>query len=96
MRKAILTALAPALILGASAAQADPNCTCRAAGGVTAALGETVCIGTPSGPRMARCEMVLNNTSWKFLEAPCPQASRALEGMLASARQTDGAPLSLR
>ena len=37
--------------------------------------GETVCLQTPTGLRLARCEMVLNNTSWKFLPDACPQAS---------------------
>jgi hypothetical protein len=35
-----------------------------------------VCLKTPSGPRLARCEKVLNNSSWKFLPDACPQASR--------------------
>lgn len=63
------------MILGSASAWAGQNCTCRAEG-VEATLGDTVCLKTSNGPRLARCEMVLNNTSWKFLDGPCPQASR--------------------
>ncbi|HEX2255689.1 MAG TPA: hypothetical protein VHG92_03120 [Afifellaceae bacterium] len=51
-----------------SAAAAD--CTCRAKG-VVADQGELVCLATPQGERMARCDKVLNNASWTFLEQPC-------------------------
>lgn len=37
-------------------------------------MGETVCMKTPTGSRLARCDMALNNTSWVFLDAPCPSA----------------------
>ena len=29
---------------------------------------------TPSGPRMACCDRVLNNTSWTFTSRSCPMA----------------------
>jgi hypothetical protein len=48
-------------------------CTCRAAG-TSHALGAVVCLKTPDGPRLARCERVLNNTSWTPLATPCPTA----------------------
>jgi len=73
-----------AMALGSASAWAGQNCTCRAEG-VEATLGQTVCLRTPAGLRLARCEMVLNNTSWKFLDGPCPQASRADERSLATA-----------
>lgn len=53
---------------------AGPECTCRYEGG-DVAEGETVCMRTANGMTMARCEKVLNNTSWKFLGEECPQAS---------------------
>ena len=65
--------LAAALPAG-SASLADADCTCRGPG-VVAHHGETVCLHTPMGPRLARCEMVLNNSSWTFLPDPCPEAS---------------------
>ncbi|MCW2309197.1 hypothetical protein [Rhodobium gokarnense] len=48
-------------------------CSCRYQG-QSYQLGSTVCLKTPQGERMARCEMVLNNTSWHFLEKGCPLA----------------------
>jgi hypothetical protein len=49
------------------------SCSCRHQG-LDYSLGETICLKGPNGPRMATCSMVLNNTSWKFTEAPCPFA----------------------
>ncbi|MHB2167041.1 hypothetical protein [Alsobacter sp. R-9] len=46
-------------------------CTCRAAGR-TFDMGETTCLATPEGLRLARCVMVLNNTSWEIMRTPCP------------------------
>jgi len=73
-----------AALMGAPTAHAGSDCTCRAKDGITAREGETVCIATPSGRQMARCEKVLNNTSWRLLKTPCPSAS------------LDAPPLSLR
>ncbi len=50
---------------------AGEDCKCRGPN-VEASEGETVCIVTSSGSQMAKCERVLNNTSWKFLGKPCP------------------------
>jgi len=91
-----LTLIAAVTVLGGSTAWAGSNCTCRGADGVEATIGETVCLKTPSGQRLARCEMVLNNTSWKFLEGACPQASRATEGPVLAMSAAPGTPLSLR
>ena len=52
-------------------AQTKIPCTCRFQG-VDFGLGEEICMKRPAGSTLARCEMVLNNTSWKFTEAPCP------------------------
>jgi len=56
------------------AAGPNINCTCRYRG-KSIKLGETVCMQTPGGSRLARCEMALNNTSWKILGGSCPLAS---------------------
>lgn len=50
------------------------ECTCRAPG-KRVELGGTICLRTPDGPRLARCVMDLNITSWKVLDAPCPTAA---------------------
>lgn len=77
--KSMATALSLAVIMGGSAllsttAFAGPNCTCRHSGGEIAE-GQTACIKSPNGMTMARCERVLNNTSWKMLEMPCPYSN---------------------
>ena len=53
-----------------SAARAEPNCTCRARGRGFE-LGQSACLQTSKGPRVAVCVMVLNNTSWQISETPC-------------------------
>jgi hypothetical protein len=57
-------------------------CTCRAEG-TSFALGAVVCMKTPDGPQLVRCERVLNNTSWQPTKVPCPTARAGL-GVLAS------------
>ena len=46
------------------------DCTCRAKG-VVAGEGQVACLSTPQGRRLARCQKVLNNTSWEFMEESC-------------------------
>lgn len=70
------------------AVHAGEGCTCRATDGSDIAEGATACIRSPAGMTLARCEKVLNNTSWKFLGQPCPQA--ALEAGGASRRPVAG------
>ena len=53
-------------------ASADPNCRCRLFGEYYE-IGATVCIRG----NLRRCEMNLNNTSWKQIADFCPQASLA-------------------
>lgn len=60
-----------------SAAPASADCTCRSRD-VVANEGEVVCLNTPLGQRLARCDKVLNNSSWTFLQGACPTASRTL------------------
>ena len=50
-----------------------PDCSCRAQGR-TFALGETICLRTGQGPRMAQCAMSTNVTSWQITETPCPES----------------------
>ena len=63
------------LVIGSAPALAD--CTCRSRD-VVANEGEVVCINTPFGQRLARCDKVLNNSSWTFLQDACPTLSRTL------------------
>ncbi len=49
------------------------NCTCRYRGS-NYHIGDEICLNSPSGPKMATCDMVLNNTSWSMSETPCPTA----------------------
>jgi len=50
------------------------NCTC-VANGQRVELGRLFCIRTASGKQfLARCERVLNNTSWKRVQDGCPTA----------------------
>jgi hypothetical protein len=74
-----LPGLVPATILLASvglATEASADCTCRAAGR-DFDLGRSVCMSTPMGFRLATCDMVLNNTSWRISSTPCVVASAA-------------------
>lgn len=62
------------LVLAAFAgnnAWADTTCRAR---DTFAIQGQILCIPTPEGPRLARCDTVVNVTSWTFLEAPCPRS----------------------
>src|SRR5262245_25984993 len=36
--------------------------------------GEYVCIKVDGATRLARCDMLLNNSSWTFLKGGCPNA----------------------
>ena len=83
--RAVLAVTVAALLAGAGAAPAEAPCKCRARG-VVATEGQTLCIWTPQGVRLARCGKVQNVSSWTFLDAPCPQA--ALDrGMLNDVRR---------
>ena len=63
-----------ALIAASEALAAD--CTCRSQGR-DYELGNSVCLQTPKGARIATCGMVLNNTSWQFSETPCVVSERS-------------------
>ena len=52
---------------------AEAACTCRGRN-IVAQQGETVCLSTPWGSRLARCEKAQNVATWRFLGAACPLA----------------------
>jgi hypothetical protein len=68
MSRFVVLMIVPLLAAVPTAASAD--CTCRFQGR-NYDVGQNVCMGTPSGARIATCGMVLNNTSWQFSETPC-------------------------
>jgi hypothetical protein len=61
------------LTIGTSPGFAD--CTCRAQGR-SLEQGQTVCMATPKGFRVATCGMVLNNSSWSVSETSCAVSAR--------------------
>ena len=63
-------ALALSLLASVPATAGEKGCTCKFIGG-DVKQGETACILTAHGKSLARCEMVLNNTSWTVLNQPC-------------------------
>ena len=59
-----------------SGATGEPiPCRCRFKGGEVK-LGETVCMETPLGVQLARCDLFLNNTSWVPLGVACTLSRR--------------------
>lgn len=89
-------------LLGAIVGQttiAGADCRCRGSDGTFFQQGELACIRTAKGPRLARCEMVLNNSSWTVVRDDCPEASASRAPLLpagepadASLRVAAGAP----
>ena len=70
---AVSAALFAGLLLSAPAS-AGESCNC-VANGKRIELGQLACIRTASGGQfLARCERVLNNTSWKRIQNSCPSA----------------------
>jgi len=64
----------PAGVQPAQAPGHNPlDCYCRA-GGRMYAEGETVCLKTAEGPRLAYCDMEINVMSWSITSEPCPEA----------------------
>ena len=49
------------------------DCYCRAQGRIFAP-GESICLRTSHGARMAECRMVTNVMSWGITERPCPES----------------------
>lgn len=48
------------------------DCYCRAQG-KTFAVGQSICLRTAQGPKLARCRMEINVTSWAISEESCPE-----------------------
>ncbi|MDJ0614980.1 MAG: hypothetical protein QNJ29_15030, partial [Rhizobiaceae bacterium] len=65
-------------MLFAGSALAGEGCTCKYKD-YDVPEGQTICMNTPSGSKMATCSRVLNNTSWKFLSEACPQAQNTID-----------------
>ncbi|WP_306145009.1 hypothetical protein [Roseibium sp. MMSF_3412] len=70
-RLAALTTGVGLVFLSTAALAQNISCTCRYKGS-DYGVGESICLKSPDGMKMATCSMVLNNTSWKFSNAPCP------------------------
>jgi hypothetical protein len=75
----VLVAVGIALFIamGTTAAAAGPECKCRA-NGQDYRQGQVLCIMA----KLRRCEMFLNNTSWKIVADSCPQASLVSPALL--------------
>jgi len=74
LRSVLFSSIVVATAILAHPALSARNCTCRG-NGEDIPEGQTVCLKTSSGVKLARCERVLNNTSWKILDKDCPTAS---------------------
>jgi hypothetical protein len=66
--------IAGELLVHAAGAHTTHACPCRYSGGV-ALSGAVICLNVEGKSSLARCEMVLNNSSWHFLNKSCPIAS---------------------
>ncbi|MBO6725532.1 MAG: hypothetical protein JJ911_07720 [Rhizobiaceae bacterium] len=76
--KTLLLGLLMAGLLAVYAAPARADCQCVAQG-KKYGLGEVACLKLPGGDRLARCSMVLNNSSWTPLQQACPFAMADVE-----------------
>jgi hypothetical protein len=56
-------------VISGATGEAIP-CRCRFQGNAYR-LGDTVCMNTPLGVQFARCDLILNNTSWIPTGTPC-------------------------
>ena len=70
MRRSLVCSVLVVLAGDATLTAAAADCTCRARG-QEFELGQSTCLTTPKGARVAICGMVLNNTSWQFSDTPC-------------------------
>ena len=70
MRRSLVCSVLVVLAGDAALTAAAADCTCRARG-QEFELGQSTCLATPKGARIATCGMVLNNTSWQFSDTPC-------------------------
>ena len=68
-------------VISGATGEAIP-CRCRFKGGAYR-LGDTICMSTPLGVQLARCDLVLNNTSWVPIGVPCTMSRLPLPVRLA-------------
>ena len=70
----LLAREAPPVVKVQTPGAAAPDCYCRGARGQMFAPGETICLRTAQGSRIARCQMEINVMSWGITETPCPES----------------------
>ena len=79
------------VLIGAGSAWSQkfkkPDCTCQNYGRFIKA-GQTACIRTNKGPKMARCVMRGNVTDWDFLDEKC--AFTSMTTLPDQTRQSNG------
>lgn len=68
-----------AVIMVPTASFAERKCECRYFGNYIP-VGSKICMNTPNGARMAKCEMMLNNPTWQFEDDECPLAYNLTPG----------------
>jgi hypothetical protein len=71
MRLALL--LLALAVLAPAEASAEHKCQCLYHGNKFE-QGQLVCIKVDGASHLARCDMLLNNSSWTFLQTGCPTA----------------------
>lgn len=71
MRFAFACAAFAAAMGAAAEASAAPECL---ANGQSFKIGQTACLTPPGKSYLARCDMVLNNTSWVKIADDCRQS----------------------
>lgn len=80
-----------ALLPAIPSASAEENCTCRGPAREYE-VGQSACLSTPKGYRMAKCGMVLNNTAWIFSDTPCVSSQLQMPRTRFQARSIAGLP----
>jgi hypothetical protein len=83
MQRVILTILMTAVSVLPALGDSD-ECRCRGSDGRIFYEGELACIRTAKGPKLARCEMALNNTTWTIVGDDCPEVLRLSPTRLAT------------
>lgn len=63
-----------AALVSAAPALAASECL---ANGMSFQIGQTACLTLSGKPHLARCEVVLNNTSWTKIQDDCSPSKRA-------------------
>jgi hypothetical protein len=81
--KHLIALMSVAILQTASFAWAEENCTCRGPNREYE-VGQTACLSTPKGYRLAKCGVVLNNPAWQFTDTPCVSSRRATPVQLAT------------